>query len=215
MEGWRMRDDGSLFWANSVITALPDTDGKVRGYVVVSRDMTERKRMEDQLRRLATTDPLTGAANRREGQVRIAEAFRDAAGHATHPGILMLDVDHFKVVNDTYGHAVGDLVLCAVVEACRGTLSADLPVIRWGGEEFLVLLPATTVEAATAIAETLRHAIHAVRVQAPARRISVTASIGVAVGRGEAPDILVDRADAALYLAKREGRDRLVVSEAG
>lgn len=212
-EGWRLRADGTPFWTNSVVTALPDAEGEVTSYIVVSRDMTEHRRVEDQLRLLATTDPLTGAANRRQGQAQLAELSRRAAGLA-RPAVLMLDIDRFKSINDTHGHAVGDLVLCAVAEACRKALPADVPVIRWGGEEFLILLAAASIAEAAAIAETLRFAMHAVRVTAPGRRISLTASIGVAVARGEASDILVERAEAALYLAKREGRDRVVVSEA-
>lgn len=212
-EGWRLRADGRRFWANSVVTALPDAHGEVGGYVIVSRDMTEHRRVEDERRLLATTDPLTGAANRRQGQAQLAEVYRRAVGVA-RPGVLMLDVDFFKSINDAHGHAVGDLVLRAVADACRKALPADVPVIRWGGEEFLLLLAATTLPEAAAIAETLRLALHAVRVNAPGRRISITASIGVAVARGEAADILVDRAEAALYLAKVEGRDRVVVSEA-
>jgi diguanylate cyclase (GGDEF)-like protein/PAS domain S-box-containing protein len=207
IEGWRFREDGSNFWANSVVTALPDSDGAVRGFVIVSRDMTARKHMEEDLRRLATTDPLTGALNRRSGMGQLTEAMLP---RAASPAVIMLDVDHFKSVNDTYGHAMGDLVLCSIVAACRKLLGPDVPVVRWGGEELLVILPATGLEAAQAMAEDIRATLAAMPVEAVADDIHVTVSLGLAVAEpGEAPEEVINRADKALYAAKRGGRNRV------
>ncbi len=211
-EGWYLRQDGSRLWANTVLTALPDADGAVRGFVVVSRDMTERKRIEDELRRLATTDPLTGAFNRRHGQSYMAEAFRDAGGEGQRPAVLMLDIDHFKSINDRHGHDVGDAALCAVVDACRAILGETLPVVRWGGEEFLVVLPSTDADLAAHMAQRLRAAICGVRVRISTGELAMTVSIGVALDRGGGPENLVHRADEALYAAKRNGRDRVIMS---
>lgn len=210
MEGWRLRRDGSRLWANTVLTALPDMDGAVRGFVAVSRDMTERKRMEDELRRLATTDPLTGAFNRRSGQALLADAFRQPLLSEQHPAVLMLDIDHFKAINDHHGHDAGDTALCTVVTICQDVLGQQGAMVRWGGEEFLVILPTTGEGEALAIAEALRSAIGAARITIVAGEISMTASIGVAVG-GATPDTMLQRADAALYAAKRGGRNRVVL----
>lgn len=212
MEGWYLRQDGSRFWANTVLTALPDADGAVRGFVVVSRDMTKRKRVEDELRRLATTDPLTGAFNRRHGQACIAEAFRALDDGGQRPAILMLDIDYFKSINDRQGHDVGDAALCAVVHACRGVVGETLPVVRWGGEEFLVILPSTDADTALHTAQSLHAAICAIRVHTDAGEIAMTVSIGVALDQGGEPEDLVHRADEALYVAKRNGRNRVVVA---
>ena len=207
IEGWRFREDGTVFWANSVVTALPDSDGAVRGFVVVSRDMTVRKRMEEDLRRLATTDPLTGAFNRRSGLARLTEALLPGAAS---PAVIMLDVDHFKSINDKHGHAMGDLVLCSIVVACRLLLGEGVSVVRWGGEEFLFILPGTGIEAARATGERIRTTLAATPVEAASGEIRVTVSLGLAMAMpGEAPEALINRADAALYVAKRGGRNRV------
>lgn len=211
-EGWCLRLDGSRVWANTVLTALPDADGAIRGFVVVCRDMTQRKRTEDELRRLATTDPLTGAFNRRHGHARLAQAFLATEGAKGRPGVLLLDIDHFKTINDRLGHDAGDAALCAVVNACHAALGEGLSVVRWGGEEFLVILPCTEVVVATETAERLRSTVSLLRVASLAGEITMTVSVGVAVDQGEGPEALVRRADAALYDAKRGGRDRVVVA---
>jgi diguanylate cyclase (GGDEF)-like protein/PAS domain S-box-containing protein len=210
IEGWRLRRDGSRLWANTVITALPDVAGAVRGFVGVSRDMSERKKMEDELRRLATTDPLTGAFNRRSGQAALTDAFRQTHPPGRHPGVLMLDIDHFKSINDRHGHDVGDAALCAVVAGCQERVGGLAIITRWGGEEFVVILPSTDEGSALALAEELRAAIGAVRLPVPEGEIGMTASFGVAVDRGASAEDLLRRADTALYSAKRGGRDRVV-----
>lgn len=216
-EGWQIRRDGARIWTNSVVTALPDSDGSIRGFVVVSRDMSRRKTMEDELRRLATTDPLTGAFNRRHGQATLADAFQANAqravdGNAEQPGVLTLDIDHFKAINDRHGHDAGDAALCATVDACHSVLGERGSLVRWGGEEFLIILPSTCPSAATEAAEDLRAAIADVRVPVGDGAFRMTASIGVAVaGCGDNPESLIRRADTALYAAKHGGRNRVVV----
>ena len=207
IEGWRIREDGPVFWANSVVTALPDSDGAVRGFVIVSRDMTVRKRMEDELRRLATTDPLTGASNRRNGLARLAEALQPGTESSA---VMMLDVDHFKSINDQHGHAMGDLVLCSIVLVCRKLLGEGVPMVRWGGEEFLVILPGTGMEAALATAKSIRETLAATPVDAVGGEIRITVSLGLAMAvPGDTPEAVINRADAALYAAKRGGRNRV------
>jgi diguanylate cyclase (GGDEF)-like protein/PAS domain S-box-containing protein len=212
-EGWRLKRDGSRLWGNTVITALPDESGEVRGFVVVGRDMTERKRMEDELKQLAIIDPLTGTFNRRHGHTRLVEEFARRTRLARPCAVMMLDIDRFKLVNDQYGHEVGDAVLCAVVHTCqRGLRTIDM-LARWGGEEFLILLPDTDATSAVAIAERIRGTIAANRIPVGSNdSINCTVSIGIAVPLNDDLNDLLRRADAALYAAKSDGRDRVVLA---
>lgn len=213
-EGWRVRSDGSRLWGNSVITALADEVGSVRGFAVVERDMTERKRFEDEITLLATVDSLTGAYNRRQGDVLIAAEFaRSDRGGQTFAA-LMLDVDHFKSINDRFGHPAGDAVLRTLVQTCRETLRSSDIVVRWGGEEFLIVLPGADLAMATLAAERVRATLADVRVPVSGGAlIDFTVSIGVAVPNGSDPAELVKRSDIALYAAKTGGRNRVVLAE--
>jgi diguanylate cyclase (GGDEF)-like protein/PAS domain S-box-containing protein len=211
-EGWGVRKDGSRFWGSTVATALPDREGRANGYVLVTRDLTERKRMEDRLVTLATTDPLTGVLNRRAGEARLQDAFRHWQRYGRVFAVLMIDCDHFKTVNDRQGHDAGDKVLEAVARICTGILREADVTIRWGGEEFVLLLPATGLAAAVAVAERLRAAIAAAATECHGHAITVTVSIGVAAvdEPDAAADDVVHRADRALYRAKHAGRNRVV-----
>ena len=212
-EGWAIKRDGSRLWANSVITALPDEAGTVRGFVVVSRDITERKRLEDDMKLLATVDPLTGAYNRRQGDALLAAEFSRRSRDGRTFAVLLLDVDHFKSVNDRFGHPAGDAVLRALVEACQASLRPIDLVVRWGGEEFLAVLPDTDAVAAMAAAERMRNALAATEVVVPdTPTIRFTVSVGVAVSTGVSPNDLLRRADIALYAAKEGGRNRVVLA---
>jgi diguanylate cyclase (GGDEF)-like protein/PAS domain S-box-containing protein len=213
-EGWGRRRDGSLAWTNTVLTVLPDPQGRVRGFVGVSRDMTERKRTEDELRRLATTDPLTGAFNRRHGMECLEAAFPRLGNSGRTPAVIMLDIDHFKTINDRYGHDTGDLALCAAVDAVTAVLGDTGAVVRWGGEELLVIVPDTTAEAAFQLSERLRTAIAEASIAGPEGEVRMTVSIGVALDHGQGAEDAVRRADAALYEAKRSGRNRVVFGPA-
>ena len=209
-EGWRVKRDGSQLWGNTVITALPDEAGAVRGFVVVTRDITERKRTEDDMKLLATVDPLTGAYNRRQGDALLAAEFARRARDGRDFAVLMLDIDHFKAVNDRFGHAAGDAVLCALVRDGQKALRTVDMLVRWGGEEFLFVLPNTDREAAIGAAERIRAALAATEVAASGATIRFTVSIGVAVPMTDNPGELLHRADVALYAAKTAGRDRVI-----
>ncbi len=212
-EGWLQRRDHSQVWANSVITALPSADGAISGFVVVARDMSERKRLEDELRRLATTDPLTGAYNRRWGEDQIARTLAKRARDGTAFTLLMLDLDHFKSINDRLGHEMGDNALRAFVTACAGVLRATDALVRWGGEEFLALLPCTPSDRAAAIAERIRVAVAAIEIEVPeGESFGFTVSIGLAEADITTLDSLIRRADEALYEAKSSGRNRVAMS---
>lgn len=211
---WFHGSDGSRHRMSTVVTAIPDRAGQTGAFVVVTRDSSRQKRIEDDLRKLATTDPLTGAHNRRWGMARIAEALRDRRRGGGATSVLMLDLDHFKAVNDTFGHATGDAVLITFVDLCGRMLRSDDVLVRWGGEEFLALLPGTTKEAAVKVAERIRAAVaKAGALTLDGSRIGITVSIGVAEAEGTDVDELIRRADTALYRAKRGGRDCVVAAK--
>jgi diguanylate cyclase (GGDEF)-like protein len=163
--------------------------------------------LEDQIIR----DPLTGALNRR-GLERAAELSFAGANHYEWPvSVICLDIDHFKRVNDAYGHGVGDTVLTRVVSAIEPHLRGSDRVARTGGEEFAVFLPGTDLEAATAIAERLRKSLEMTAVTLPGDVLRFTCSFGVAERLPGETSLtpLLDRADLALYEAKRTGRNRV------
>jgi diguanylate cyclase (GGDEF)-like protein len=162
--------------------------------------------VHDGLRHASRTDVLTGLPNRRALEEQLDQQAALAARHEREMSVLVVDVDHFKNVNDRVGHAGGDVVLRTVADRlCSVVRSGDV-VGRWGGEEFLVLLPLTGTAGAAALAERVRGAMAADVVEAAGRRMFVTVSIGCSTGLGS-PELLVARADAALYEAKAAGRN--------
>jgi diguanylate cyclase (GGDEF)-like protein len=165
------------------------------------------------LRDQATKDALTNLANRRHFHSALERAF-DGGSDRSKLALIVLDVDHFKHINDRFGHPVGDKVLTAVGATLRKELRKnDLPG-RIGGEEFTVLLPQTDPKEAVEVAERLRRALEALKLEESGTPIAVTASFGVAMAYEEdaAPDALYARADASLYEAKRSGRNRVLLA---
>jgi len=164
------------------------------------------------LSRLSTVDPLTGAMNRRGLDQSFPEI--EADGTLVSPlSVVMMDLDHFKRVNDSHGHAAGDEVLRAVGARLAGLLRVGDAVVRYGGEEFLLVLPRATRGHAVRVAERARAALRRSPVRVGALEISVTASFGVAEREDEeARDAVIARADEALYRAKEAGRDRVEVA---
>jgi diguanylate cyclase (GGDEF)-like protein len=162
----------------------------------------------------AMTDALTGLPNRREFDERLA-ASMDAWTKRGEPfSLLMLDVDHFKKLNDQYGHVAGDLVLSEVGQALRGALRRADIVARYGGEEFAMLFPATSLDQAARLAQKVRQVIAVSEMEHEGKRFKVTVSGGVAtIERKEEAATMVGRADAALYAAKQAGRNRIHVHD--
>jgi diguanylate cyclase (GGDEF)-like protein len=176
-----------------------------------------QEELVEQSRRLETLifeDALTGLANRRSILTSLAGQVSGARRHHRPLSIAIMDIDHFKAVNDRHGHAAGDSVLAAVAGNLRRNLRAEDQLGRLGGEEFLALLPDADAPAAAAAAEKLRHSARAVRVDHDGRLLGVTISLGWATWEGETPDDLLRRADDALYAAKGSGRDRAEGSRA-
>ena len=172
-------------------------------------DLAKTVTSELELRTVATRDALTGAVSRRALREEFGRAISLARRHRFELSCIFFDLDHFKSVNDTHGHGVGDMVLRACVEACRGELRSTDTVGRFGGEEFVVLLPHTGGQAAMAVAEKIRGAIARCRVEAEGGPLRVTASFGVAAldGGDVDADEMLKRADTALYAAKAAGRN--------
>jgi two-component system cell cycle response regulator len=166
------------------------------------------------LQRLAALDPLTGIYNRRFGLGRLREEFGRAVRSHTILGVLMFDIDHFKVVNDTYGHLVGDRVLKSICDIARSSLREGDILFRYGGEEFVAVLPAASSEDLREIAERLRKCIEDNTVSDGAKVVRVTVSIGGAAYPKQIVDNevqLIELADGALYRAKNSGRNRVVL----
>lgn len=168
------------------------------------------------LEALTTTDPLTGALNRRGLDVAIDRAEHDFHRYATTYAVIAADLDHFKRINDTHGHAAGDIVLKRFADLCREDLRGDSVFARLGGEEFCALLPGCTVDDARVVAERMRRTFETARMQAAGIGISCTVSLGVAQSTAGASDFgsVMRAADAALYRAKQGGRNRVEVSVA-
>lgn len=214
VDGWSRRPGpgGEPFFTDTMVSTLVDAEGRPEGFAVITRDSTEAKRREEELRREAHTDPLTGLANRRGFEARSARYLAACEMNESAATVLMIDVDHFKSFNDTHGHDGGDVALRAVAAVlASGVRSMDV-VGRLGGEEFAVLLPGADTEAGRLRAESLRRAVEELRVEvARGTSVGVTISVGVAGCAGDLAESL-QRADQALYLAKHRGRNQVVVA---
>lgn len=158
---------------------------------------------------LASTDPLTGVANRLVFEQHMADACLRIAQEGGEVSLLVLDIDRFKEINDSFGHAAGDRALRIVAEQLRAGLRSDDLLARYGGEEFVVVLSGMGAEAAMRVAESLRKRIESLGFHGQQRPVRITLSCGVTVLRGDdSPDSAFERADGALYRAKRGGRNR-------
>jgi diguanylate cyclase (GGDEF)-like protein/PAS domain S-box-containing protein len=207
--GWRVRKDGTRFWARVVIIALFDESGELSGFGKVTSDLTSERQGQEQLvntmRLLEQTvriDSLTGLPNRRAWDERVAEELADEARHAHGLVVAVVDLDHFKHVNDEHGHAAGDRLLKQAAVRWRRTLRPSDFIARYGGEEFAVALPRCHAQTSAPVLDRLRLAT-------PDEH---TCSIGAACLRpGETAADALGRADRAMYEAKAAGRDRVVV----
>lgn len=170
----------------------------------------------DDLQRVAALDPLTGVYNRGFGMRRLEEELARAERAHGPVALLIIDIDHFKNVNDTFGHVAGDRVLVIVSQVCRDVLREGDLLMRYGGEEFMAILPGASLADANSIAERVRFAIASTPVETDAGRVTVTASIGVAVSPGGVAvgaEAFIGIADSRLYAAKAGGRDRVMAGD--
>lgn len=188
---------------------LHGPEGHYWGRIWFYRDVTELHRMTEALLHMARTDALTGIANRRVLMEVLGEEYSRARRYGHHLSVLMLDLDHFKQVNDRHGHATGDTVLREFVRIVTPEIRASDCFARMGGEEFSVLLPESSLGSARQLAERLCRAVAALTFNSPQGAFGVTVSIGVAVlgDSDSSPEHLINRADRCLYAAKSEGRN--------
>jgi diguanylate cyclase (GGDEF)-like protein/PAS domain S-box-containing protein len=222
-EGWRVRADGTRFWGSCLIAPLNGVRDGVdhndfgvsekmgNAYSLIIRDISEKREANEALRRAATTDHLTGLANRRIFY-EAAELEIKCWHRSPRPlSLLLIDADHFKSVNDTYGHPAGDAVLRMLAASFTATFREVDVVARIGGEEFAVLLTGTSLQGAAMVAERFCHHVAAQSLEFEGKTISITVSAGVAaMDEGVTIiDALMKRADQALYGAKSAGRNRV------
>lgn len=207
-----LRADGVEFPVS--VSILKSYKGSDTALVAIVRDITEQKKLEDDLVKLASTDPLTGIYNRRTF-LRRAEEECARAGRYGHPmTFAMIDIDHFKAINDTYGHAVGDRAICHVVNILSSGLRKPDILGRWGGEEFALILPETAQEPGLITAQRLKQCVENSPITCETEKsetIQLTVSIGLSgYNKDKEPlEALINRADQALYHAKRTGRNKV------
>jgi diguanylate cyclase (GGDEF)-like protein len=179
-------------------------------FMVAVRDAAEHQAMVRDLEQLATTDPLTGLLNRRSFQAACLREFERFRRQGSPLSLMLLDIDHFKSINDRFGHDVGDQALTALASTCLAKLRRTDVMARLGGEEFVILTPGSKPDDAMLLAERLR--VSVAQMTTGRDQISFTVSIGLAEAHARDPsieDVLV-RADQALYQAKNEGRNRVI-----
>ena len=214
--GQMVRRDGTVIDISISSHALYDHAGNFAGVEGIYRDVTQRKNLERELQRLATTDMLTGMANRRA----FLECAESVYAHSRHSGepltLLMLDLDHFKSINDRFGHLEGDRALAEFAQAVKSQLRASDVAGRLGGEEFGVLLPATSLDEGRQVALRILHSVRALQLHDEGgNAYHVTASLGLSTFRGTDRSLrdMLDRADQALYQAKHHGRNQIASQE--
>ena len=183
---------------------------RTRAALRVATLQAQLREGNQRLTELAATDDLTGLFTRRFLESHLRGLVAGATRHGRALSLVMLDVDNFKAINDSQGHAVGDQVLRAVVDRVRGRIRADDLLGRWGGDELILVLPDVGFDGAMAVAEALRERIESPAISAGAQPVAVTLSLGAAEWRpGESVTELVERADLAMYEAKTAGRNRV------
>ncbi|MBI4731879.1 MAG: diguanylate cyclase [Chloroflexi bacterium] len=203
------RSDGTLFWVTDLVHPIHDAKGNVIYYEGSLINISERKKAEQELKHLAITDPLTGLPNRRHFFSQAELAFSRANKPTFDLAILMLDIDHFKKVNDQYGHAAGDIVLHEIAQTIQSNLRSNDISGRYGGEEFSVILSRINQDEICQIADRLCKTIAQNALKVGRDEIHVTLSIGIAVLDAATPslDVLLQQADQAMYAAKQAGRN--------
>lgn len=202
--------NGSLYYAEQSIVSLRDAAGHISHYVGISRDITPQVQRETVLREQAHKDKLTGLLNRHAGEAELQRCKMHALASGQSFGLILGDIDHFKHVNDTWGHVAGDRVLKTVASVLLDTVRSSDCVVRWGGEEFLVILPDVSLGVAQELAERMRCAVQAQPVP-DAGHCSISMGVGI-WQLGEPEEGLLQRIDAALYASKERGRNQVTLA---
>jgi diguanylate cyclase (GGDEF)-like protein/PAS domain S-box-containing protein len=202
---------GEDFPVQLFLSPIRDAAHRTVGTIGYHVDISERKRLEGRLEQLATVDELTGAYNRRylleHGPIELERARRFKRGLS----FLFIDLDHFKAVNDRFGHGFGDMVLATFAHTCRSVLRPPDIFVRYGGEEFVIVMPETNEEQATTVAARLAKRVRETVFSSNPPFQGLTISVGVTAFRDTDKGIteILDRADKAVYRAKQLGRDRV------
>lgn len=203
--------EGVGYWLEMSILPLRDKDGNVTHFAAIERDVTESKERELELDEMSRRDALSGLLNRRAFDQILNDAYLKYLDIGEEFSLLALDIDHFKLVNDQYGHHYGDRVICKVADICRKVFSTTGSVARTGGEEFTILVPGKGEAEAALMAEHLRRNIEAATVITEKGEIKITTSLGVSqiITSDTKPLEVMLRADKALYSAKHNGRNQV------
>lgn len=230
------KKNGELYYESAIISPILDANGAITHYLAVKEDITERKRAEDELhqanqklqvqleaiqllqtelREQAIRDPLTGLYNRRYLSETLERELARASREDYPVSFIMSDIDHFKIINDTFGHPVGDIILQNLANQLTGHARVGDIICRYGGEEFLVILPGVSTELAQQIAERSRKSFQESRVQYGGFEIRATLSSGISTfpENGSKSTDLIAQADQAMYQAKSDGRNRVFISQ--
>lgn len=195
---------------NCTFGPLRNDSKEITAVYISVQDVTDFVMYEHKLIQMAKIDSLTGIYNRRYLDSRLAEEIERSRRHGNPLSILLLDIDHFKMINDTHGHLCGDYALRKISELLQELVRTSDILGRYGGEEFCCILPETSFEQAIVLAERCREQVAASPLSCTDQQTSVTISIGVtAMHRNDTLDSIIKRADDALYQAKREGRNRV------
>jgi diguanylate cyclase (GGDEF)-like protein/PAS domain S-box-containing protein len=210
-----VRPDGSVVWVARSVTLVREADGTPLHFLDQIQDITERRQFESELRHLAEHDPLTGLLNRRRLEQELDRHVAEVARYGPRGALLVLDLDHFKLVNDALGHNAGDELIVLVAALLRKQLRDSDSIARLGGDEFAVMLPYGGPDEAQLVAASLADAVRDfATVGSDGKRRGVTTSIGVAPFEGDecsGAELLI-KADVAMYRAKEAGRDRVAVA---
>lgn len=228
-EMWSRRKNGEVFPAQVTITAVEGADGEVTHYVSILHDITERKRAEDKINNLVFYDALTQLPNRRMLNDRISQAMASSKRSGRHAALMFIDLDNFKPLNDMHGHEMGDMLLIQTAQRITGCVREVDTVVRFGGDEFVVVLNELETDKADSAAHAgiVAKKIHLalskpyllVRKQEDSGEISIehccTSSIGIVLFSGQefTPEDILKRADMAMYQAKRNGRNQFNLAE--
>ncbi|XPV75941.1 MAG: diguanylate cyclase [Desulfovibrio sp.] len=207
------RKDGTTIWMNVSISPLKGASGLVTNYVGVMEDISAMKSQQEELRRLASTDELTGIANRRRFMELATYEYRRALRYKESLCLVAFDIDYFKKVNDTYGHDAGDIVLKELASLIKQTIREIDIVARIGGEEFFLILPGISMTVGLEIADRLREIVERHQFNLGETVLQLTVSFGVSVLFLESPqgvELMIKQADEALYGAKNSGRNCVV-----
>jgi diguanylate cyclase (GGDEF)-like protein/PAS domain S-box-containing protein len=199
------------------VTPMTDETGAIVGGIELFSDISSRAALRlriVELEKLALVDELTGLPNRRWLETQLDQRRQELVEHGVPFGVLFLDIDHFKAVNDTHGHGAGDRVLATVAETLLATARVFDSVGRWGGEEFIGVFPNVDLESLTRIAERMRALVGATLVPLNGSDLSITASVGGTLAQPQdSRATLIERADRAMYRAKRDGRNRVTMED--